>query len=135
MDVIGFLCVSLGSSSVQLRDSLGSRPACACSEAGFSIQNGDHECTTKEQCSVVCFLWTKGLNAKDVHKEIFPAYGGKCLSCKSVHNWVEKFSQERSNVAGDAQPGAEVAVTTVKRLLRCGFRPTGKAMEQVYQYC
>jgi hypothetical protein len=43
MDVIGFLCVSLGSSStVQLHDSLGSRRACACSEAGFGSQNGDH---------------------------------------------------------------------------------------------
>jgi hypothetical protein len=21
---------------------------------------------------------------------MFPAYGGKCLSCKPVHNWVEK---------------------------------------------
>jgi hypothetical protein len=37
MDVIGFLCVSLGSSTVQLHDSLGSR----CSKAGFSSQNGD----------------------------------------------------------------------------------------------
>jgi hypothetical protein len=41
MDVIGFLCVSLGSSTVQLHDSLGSRRACACSQAGFSSQNGD----------------------------------------------------------------------------------------------
>jgi hypothetical protein len=29
MDIIGFLCVSLGSSTVQLHDSLGSRRACA----------------------------------------------------------------------------------------------------------
>jgi hypothetical protein len=41
MDVIAFLCVSPGSSTIQLRDSLGSRRACACSEAGFSRQNGD----------------------------------------------------------------------------------------------
>jgi hypothetical protein len=32
--------VSLGSSTVQLHDSLGSRHACSCSEAGFSSQNG-----------------------------------------------------------------------------------------------
>jgi hypothetical protein len=44
--------------------------------------------TTKEQRSVVCFLWAKGLNAKDIHKEIFPVYGGKCLSRKAIHNWV-----------------------------------------------
>jgi hypothetical protein len=42
MDVIGFLCVSLDSSAVQLHDSLGSRWTWACSEAGFSSQNGDH---------------------------------------------------------------------------------------------
>jgi hypothetical protein len=41
MDVIGSLCVPLGSSAVQLHDSLGSRSAWACSEAGFSSKNGD----------------------------------------------------------------------------------------------
>jgi hypothetical protein len=42
------------------------------------------EYTTKEQRSVVRFLWEKGLNAKDVHKEMFPLYGGKNLSCKAA---------------------------------------------------
>jgi hypothetical protein len=37
------------------------------------------ECTIKEQCSFVHFLCAKGLNAKDIHKEMFPVYGGKCL--------------------------------------------------------
>jgi hypothetical protein len=41
MEVIGFLCVSLGSSTVQLDNSLGSRRAWAYSEAGFSSENGD----------------------------------------------------------------------------------------------
>jgi hypothetical protein len=63
------------------------------------------ECTTKEQRSVVHFLWSKGLNAKDIHKEMFPVYGGKCLSHKEVQNLVEKFSQRHSTVADDAQPG------------------------------
>jgi hypothetical protein len=35
---------------------------------------------TEEQRSVVRFLWAKELNAKDLHKEMFPAYGGKCSS-------------------------------------------------------
>jgi hypothetical protein len=39
--------------------------------------------TVLEECSSVgCFLRTKGLNAKDIHKEMFPVYGGKCLSVK-----------------------------------------------------
>jgi hypothetical protein len=73
-------------------------------------------------------LWVKGLNTKDIHKEIFPFYGGKCLSRKEVHNWLEKFSQGRYKVADDVRPGAEVAETTVKILLCCWFRRTGKAI-------
>jgi hypothetical protein len=89
--------------------------------------------TTEEQRSVGVFLGTKGLNAKDIRKEMFPVYGGKCLSRKAVHNWIENFSQERSKIADDAGPGVEVAETTVKRLLCCGFRRTGKSREQVCQ--
>jgi hypothetical protein len=62
-------------------------------------------------------------------KKCFLVYGEKCLSRKAVHKWVEKISQGRSKVADDA----EVAETTIKRLLCCGFRRTGKAMGQVYQ--
>jgi hypothetical protein len=62
-------------------------------------------------------LWAKVLNAKDIHKELFPVYGGKCLSRKAVRNWVEKFSQGRSKVADDVRPGAEVVETTVKKRL------------------
>jgi hypothetical protein len=87
----------------------------------------------EEQLSVVRFLWAKGLNAKDIHKEIFAVYGGKCLSRKAVHDWVDKFYQGLSKVANDDRPGVEVAQTTVKRLLCCGFRRAGKAMGQVYQ--
>jgi hypothetical protein len=61
------------------------------------------------------FLQAKGFNAKDIHKEMFPVYSGKCLSHKAIHNRVKKFSQGRSKVAHDAQPGAEVAETTIKK--------------------
>jgi hypothetical protein len=63
---------------------------------------------------------------------MFPVYGGRCLSRKAVHNWVEKFSQGRLKVADDE---TEVSkwLRQVKRLLCCGFRCTGKAMWQVYQ--
>jgi hypothetical protein len=60
------------------------------------------EYTTEEQHFVMGFiLWAKQLNEKDVHKEIFMVYGGKCLSRKAIHNWIEKFSKERSKVAHD----------------------------------
>jgi hypothetical protein len=89
------------------------------------------EYITEEQSSLVRILWAKGFNAKDIRKEIFHVYGGKCLSRKAVYNWVEKFSQGCSKVAYDARPGAEVTETTVKRLLCCGFRSTGKPMGKV----
>jgi hypothetical protein len=133
MDVIGFIYVPLGSSTVQLHDSLGSRYACSCSEAGFSSRTATvlEGYTTEEQSSAVFFCW-KGLNAKDIHIEIFPLYGGECLSPKAVHNGVEKFSEGRSKVADDVRPVAEVAQMTVKIHLCCGFRRTGKAIGQVY---
>jgi hypothetical protein len=48
------------------------------------------EYTTKEQNSVVRFLWAKGPNMKDIHKELFPAHDGKCLSHKVVKKDVRK---------------------------------------------
>jgi hypothetical protein len=36
----------------------------------------------------VRFLWAKGLNANDIHKEMFSVYGGKYLLFKVVHDWV-----------------------------------------------
>jgi hypothetical protein len=69
-------------------------------------------------------------------KKYFPFYGGKCLPCKTFHNWAEKFSQGSSKIADDARPDGPVktaAQTTVKRLLCCGFRHTGKVIRKVYQ--
>jgi hypothetical protein len=57
-------------------------------------------------------LWSKGRNAKDIRKEMFPVYGGKCLTHKTVHNLVEKFFQGRSKVADDARPGRPVETAT-----------------------
>jgi hypothetical protein len=49
-------------------------------------------------------------NAKYIRKEMFPVYGEKYLSRKAVQNRVQ-------NVTDDARPFAEVAETTLKRLL------------------
>jgi hypothetical protein len=95
MEVIEFIHVSLGS-----------RSACACSEVGFSSKNGDRVCCVNYRRAAFCcafILWPKGPTVKDIHKEMFPVYGGKCLSPKAVHNWIEKFSQDRTKVADDAQ--------------------------------
>jgi hypothetical protein len=54
----------------------------------------------------------KGLDAKDIHKEIIPVCSGTCLSRKAVHNWVKKFSEGRSKVADNARPGRHVEIAT-----------------------
>jgi hypothetical protein len=131
MDVISFLCVSLGSSTIQLHDSLGSRSACACSEAGFSSQNDDRVFGVYYRRAT--YFYGQGLDEKNIRKEMFPVYDGKCLSREAIHKWAKKFSRGHSIVANTARLGVEVAKTTVKRLSGCGFRCTGKAMRQMYQ--
>jgi hypothetical protein len=54
MDIIGILFVLLGSSAVQLHDSLGRRCICACSQAGFSSQNGNRYSGLHYQRAVFC---------------------------------------------------------------------------------
>jgi hypothetical protein len=134
MAVIGFICVSLGSSTVQLHDSLGSRCTYAPSEAGFSSQNGGRaSCVLLKISILLCLLWAKGPNAKDIHKEMFPVYGGKCCRIKGFTTGLRNSLKDVRKVADDARPGVEVAEAIVKRLSCCRFRHTGKAMRQMYQ--
>jgi hypothetical protein len=70
------------------------------------------ECSTNSNILLCVFVRQKGLSAKEIHREIFPAYGGKCLLCKAVHNRVEKFSPGRSKVADEARPGSPVETAT-----------------------
>ena len=44
------------------------------------------------------FLWTKNMEAKDIHKEMLPMYGEHCLSRQAIHNWVQKFSEGRTSI-------------------------------------
>jgi hypothetical protein len=64
----------------------------------------------------------EGVKAKDIHKEMFPIYGGKCLLHRAVHRCVANVSLMTKKL----KRGAKVAEN-------CGFRGTGKAMGQVYQ--
>jgi hypothetical protein len=72
MDVISFLCVSLGSSTVQLHDSVGSRRACTCSGAGFCSQNRDRTSGVYCRKAAFCCMFCRqsGLNSKDIHKNV-----------------------------------------------------------------
>jgi hypothetical protein len=90
MDVISIFYVSLGSSTVQIHDSLGNRQYAHVQRLVSVVKMATvlEEYTTEEQHSVVRFMWVKELGAKVIHKEMFPVYSGTCLSRKTIHNWV-----------------------------------------------
>jgi hypothetical protein len=52
------------------------------------------ECTTEEQRSVVRFLWAKGLDAKDIHKEMFPFMVGSVCCIKSFSLGGRSFADD-----------------------------------------
>jgi hypothetical protein len=56
------------------------------------------EYATEGHRTIVRFSWVKGLNAKDIHKEIFPVYGGKCSSRKAIRNCVANVSLLTKNL-------------------------------------
>jgi hypothetical protein len=67
----------------------------------------------------------------NILKEMFPVYSHNCVSRKAVHNWVANISLMTKRLKG----GAELAETTVKGLLCCGFRCTGKATGKCINVC
>jgi hypothetical protein len=124
MDVIGLLCVSLGSSTVQLNDSLGSRCICSCSEADISSQNGDRarEVYYWDQSSVM---------QKDSIQRMF-LVGSVCH--------VKWFTTGSRNSLKDVRKSQMMSDQAQKWLTQqskdfydAGIRRTGKAMGQVYQ--
>jgi hypothetical protein len=86
------------------------------------------ECTTEDQHWIVRFYGQKLLYAKDIHREMFYDYSGKCLSRNTVPRLWQTFQWWRRSWNG----GAEVAETTLERLIRCGFWRTRKAIGLVY---
>jgi hypothetical protein len=96
MDLVGFLYVSVSSNTVQLHDSLGNRRACTCLETGFNSQYGDRAWGVFYRRTAFCcaFLWANGRNIKDIHKEMFPVYGRKCILRKQVHNWARNSRRD-----------------------------------------
>ena len=74
--------------------------------------------TTIDQCGVVLFLWGKDMAAKDIHKEMLPIYGERCLSRQAVRNWVQKFSEGRTSIEHEHRVGWPVEIATPAKLQR-----------------
>jgi hypothetical protein len=79
------------------------------------------------------FCGKKNSSQRIFIKKCFLFTAGSVCPVKRITTGSRNYLKDVSKVADDARPGAEVAETTVKRLLCCRFRRTGKAMGHVYQ--
>jgi hypothetical protein len=61
---------------------------------------------------------------------MLPVYGEKCLSRKTVHNWVEKFSQGHSKVADDEMKVREWLRQESKDFYAAGFQALVKRWDK-----
>jgi hypothetical protein len=79
MDVISFLCVSLGSSTVQLHDCLGSRRDVHIQRlvSVAKMVTVLEEYSTKDQSSVVRFFCGQKDSMQRLSIKMFPVYGGE----------------------------------------------------------
>jgi hypothetical protein len=109
MDVVGFLCVSLGSCTVQLHDSLGSKRACPCSEAGFSTQNGDRAWGVYFQRAAFCCVFSVSKRTQ------CKRYLQRNVSCL---RWEVFVTQSGSQLGGKRFTDDEVVETEVQKWLR-----------------
>jgi hypothetical protein len=89
------------------------------------------EYITEEQCSLVRFLWAELLNEKNIHKEMFPVYCGKCLSRKQLTS-RSRNAANISILTKKLNRRCGSGWVNTEKLLCCGFRRTGKATGQVY---
>jgi hypothetical protein len=109
--------------SVQLHNGLGYRCTNACSEVGFSSQNGDR--------AWVCYWRAVFYGQKDSVQRISIK---KCFlftvgSVYHIKPWWETFHLWGRGWNG----GTKVSGTVVKRLVCCWFRCTGRPVGQMYQ--
>jgi hypothetical protein len=79
-------------------------------------------------------LWAEGLTAKDIHKEMFPVYDGKCLSRKAVHSWVEEHGKRFADDEEIETKMRKWMKRQSKDFCSAGFDAFAKAMGQVYQF-
>jgi hypothetical protein len=87
------------------------------------------ESTTEEQCSVMRFCWQKDSMKRIFVKKYFLFMVRSVCRLKQFTTLWQTFRWWRRSWSG----GAEVAETTVRRLLCRGFRHTGRAIGQEYQ--
>jgi hypothetical protein len=135
VDVIGFLCAPLVSSTVQLIYSVGSRRACGSSDAGFSSENGErtwgvyYRRATSSCAFLFFFCGQKNSVQRIFIKKYFLYKMGSIhrVSSSQLGREIRRWCPTRSPWCRSGWDNSQ------NTLLCCGFRRTGKAMGQVCQ--
>jgi hypothetical protein len=123
------MCIA-SSSTIQLHDNLGSRHACACSEAGFSSQNGDRALGVYyRRAAFYCAFYGQKDSMQRISRNKCFLFMVGSVCC------IKQFTIGSRNSLRDVwklqlwNRGVDVAETTVERLLCCKFRCTPKEIQ------
>ena len=54
--------------------------------------------TCDEQQSIVRFLWAKGHNPSEIHRDMCGVYGEDCMDCSNVSRWCTFFKDDHENL-------------------------------------
>ena len=63
------------------------------------------DCTIKEQCGIVRFLWAEGVKPVEIHRRMLAQYGQSTMSQRKVYEWVERFKSDRTRVSDEGRSG------------------------------
>ena len=76
--------------------------------------------TAYEQRSVIRFLWSKGRTPVEIHREMQPTYGERCLALRSVRWWCSEFKNGRENLNDNERAGRPRVSVTDHNTARAG---------------
>ena len=71
-------------------------------------------CTKEEQRAVIRFLWSEGVPGAEIHQRLSTQYRDSALPCRSVYDWIEKFTSGRTNVMHEEGAGCVSTPTDEK---------------------
>jgi hypothetical protein len=59
-------------------------------------------CTIKEQCAVVHFLWAEGVKSAEIHHRMLAQYGTRIILQRKIYKWTECFKEGGTSVTDES---------------------------------
>jgi hypothetical protein len=102
-------------------------------EIGFSSQNDDRAFGVYyPRATFYCVFCGQKDSMQKIFTKQFPFYGRKCLSYKTAHKWADNHGKNLADKQFETEARKWLR-QQFKRLSRCWFCLTGKAMGQMYR--